>query len=68
MQICPLACFYAFNFFFQMKKVKILLELDRSLIFSDGRKKESLTINTSAAPDARNGDEFAKENRLIYFI
>jgi hypothetical protein len=51
-----------------MKKVKILLELDRSLIFSDGRKKESLTINTSAAPDARNGDEFAKENCLIYFI
>ena len=51
-----------------MKKLKILLELDRRLIFSDERKKESLTINTSIAPDARNGDEFAKENCLIYFI
>ena len=51
-----------------MKKLKILLELDRSLIFFRWKKKESLTINTSPAPDARNGDEFAKENCLIYFI
>ena len=51
-----------------MKKLKILLELDRSLIFFRWKKKESLTINTSTAPDARNGDEFAKVLDIFYII